>query len=176
MTRSFDFRASLIGMAGIVFIANSPAENVLTASTPTAQSPSIPQGTEFKPGLDDLMTLLVQPRHNKLFLAGSAKNWELAASEARDLRRAFARITKFLPKYLDSDLDEATRSFLIPPLDTLDAAVASGDVQRFSRAFDELTGACNACHVYMEHGYLVIKVPAAPASSLYPDQQFTVTP
>jgi hypothetical protein len=132
------------------------------------------QDAGFRPGLDDLMTLLIQPRHNKLYWAGSKKNWELAASEARDLRRAFSRISQYMPRYLDIDVGEAVRSIMDPMLESMDAAITAGDPKRFAKAYDALTGACNACHAYMEHSYLVIKVPSSSASSMYPDQDFAV--
>jgi hypothetical protein len=34
---------------------------------------------DFRPAMDDLMTMLVQPRHIKLYYAAQAKNWTLAA-------------------------------------------------------------------------------------------------
>ena len=50
-----------------------------------------------------------------------------------------------------------------------DAAIKAGDETQFTKAFGEMTGACNACHAGMEHPFLVIKVPEA---NNYPDQEF----
>lgn len=46
------------------------------------------------------MTMLIQPRHNQLYFAGTRKNCELAASQARDLRLSLVRISQVMPKYL----------------------------------------------------------------------------
>jgi hypothetical protein len=46
---------------------------------------------DFKPAMDDLMTMLVQPRHMKLYYAGQAKNWTLAGFQVNELRGALAR-------------------------------------------------------------------------------------
>ena len=42
--------------------------------------------------------------------------------------------------------------------------------------YAEMTDACNACHVYMERPYVVIKVPGAATASAYPNQEFLATP
>ncbi len=39
----------------------------------------------YRPGLGDLMTMTVQPRHIKLALAGREKNWVYAAYELHQL-------------------------------------------------------------------------------------------
>ena len=53
----------------------------LSAAAQPAPAPAGPamQLTELKPGLDDVVTMMVQPRHLKLHAAAEAKNWELAA-------------------------------------------------------------------------------------------------
>src|SRR5690348_2360567 len=62
---------------------------------------------EFTPRLDDLMTMLIQPRHLKLYYAGSRKNWELAAFESSELRSAFGRIAQVFPRYVGNDTNQA---------------------------------------------------------------------
>ncbi len=175
-------RASFLALFGLVFATESAPQNALTPSTAPMPAPAAAPDTSgaqvlgFRPGLDDLMTMLIQPRHTKLFLAGSRMNWELATSQARDLRGAFRRISQYMPRYLGIDVGEAIRSIIDSKLDLLDAAIAAGDSKRFGKAFEGVTDACNACHAYMEHGYHVIKVPSSSVSSIYPDQEFSPTP
>ena len=169
-------RAGLPGLFGLAFVAAAVPQNASKPPTSTGPGISSAPAAVFRPGLDDLMTMLIQPRHHKLYLAGSRQNWELAAFQALNLRRAFARISQFMPKYLDIDVEEATRSILDPKLDSVDAAIAAGNLKQFAKAYEGLTTACNACHAYMEHGYLLIKVPASSASTAYPAQEFSVTP
>jgi hypothetical protein len=81
----------------------------------TAQNaPSAPGGgltiLEFKPAMDDLMTMLVQPRHIKLYYAGQAKNWELAGFELNELRGALARVGRTIPTYRTGASRQAYRS------------------------------------------------------------------
>jgi hypothetical protein len=62
---------------------------VLALSAPVylgAQSPNPAQPPPtYRPGLGDLMTMTVQPRHIKLGLAGREKNWIYAAYELHEL-------------------------------------------------------------------------------------------
>jgi hypothetical protein len=144
-----------------------------TAATPVAAH-TREQPLEF--GFDDLMTMLVQPRHLKLYYAGTQKNWELAAAESRDLRAALARIGQSIPMYFNNGVAQAITSFIDPKMQSLDAAIATADSKQFAAKYIELTEACNACHVYMEHSYFVVKVPESAAQSVYPTQDFRPIP
>ena len=68
------------------------------------------QSRDFKPAMDDLMTMLIQPRHLKLHYAGEAKNWELAEFQLRELRHALARIGRTIPNYRKNGVDDAVAS------------------------------------------------------------------
>jgi hypothetical protein len=122
------------------------------------------------------MTMLVQPRHIKLYYSGTQKNWELAVAELSDLRAAFGRISQTVPKYQGSDVDEAIKAIIAPKMQALDGAIAAADAKRFATAYGDLTAACNACHVYLEHPFLVIEVPGAKSNTAYPDQSFSAKP
>jgi hypothetical protein len=124
---------------------------------------------DFKPAMDDLMTMLVQPRHIKLYYAGQAKNWKLAAFQLNELRQALARIGRTIPTYRNIGVDTAVASIFTDQVKAVDAAIKAADPAQFAAAYGEMTAACNACHVGMEHPFLVIKVPDAMN---YPDQDF----
>src|ERR1700728_3694624 len=53
----------------------------------------------YHPGLGELMTAFVQPRHIKLGLAGTEHNWSYAAYELGELRETFEDIAKLVPKH-----------------------------------------------------------------------------
>lgn len=148
------------------------------ALTQTARPPAKPIAAPaytagaFTPGFDDLMTMLVQPRHIKLYYAGAARNWELAAAQSRDLRASFGRIAQAIASYQGNDVAGAAGNFAVPQLDAVDAAIAAGVAPGFTAAYAALTKGCNECHAYMEHPFLVIKVPEAPADSAHPDQEY----
>src|SRR5215470_996857 len=92
-----------IGLAGVLALSASivaVAQNAAPAPQPPAPQSPAPQAParpglvilDFKPAMDDLMTMLVQPRHIRLYNAGQAKNWQLAAFQINELRGALARI------------------------------------------------------------------------------------
>jgi hypothetical protein len=150
-----------------------------SSAEPAAQPAPAPDGAHdagIKFGFDDLMAILVQPRHLKLFYAGTQRNWELAAAESRDLRSSFAHIAQTNPKYLNMDVEEAMKTIVEPKMLAVDAAIAAADLKQFATAFSNLTVACNACHTYMEHPYIAIKVPDLAATSVFTDQEFRPSP
>lgn len=144
----------------------------LAAAAQTAPAPApAMQLTELKPGLDDVMTAMVQPRHLKLHAAAEAKNWHLAAFQLDEPRASFRRIGQYIPKYRNKDFAEAVTNTMGPNLTVLETAIKAKDAKAFKTAFADVTASCNACHVFMEHPFLVIKVPRG-AAALYPDQEF----
>jgi hypothetical protein len=147
------------------------AQNTAPAPGAAAPAPTRPGLVilDFKPAMDDLMTMLVQPRHMKLYYAGQAKNWQLAAFQINELRGALARIGRTIPNYRNNNVDNAVALIFADKLKAVDAAVKSADLAQFNRAYGEMTTACNDCHKTMEHAFLVIKVPE---SGNYPDQEF----
>ena len=124
---------------------------------------------DFKPAMDDLMTMLVQPRHIKLHFAGLAKNWTLAAFQLNELRASLARIGRTIPTYRNIGVDTAVATIFADKIKAVDAAIKASDLAQFTAAYGEMTAACNACHAAMEHPFLVMKVPDALN---YPDQEF----
>lgn len=136
-----------------------------------AQAPARPGLVvlDFKPGLDDLMTMLVQPRHVRLYYAAQAGNWALAAFQANELRSSLARIGRTIPNYRNINVDSAVASIFADRFAAVEAAVKARDLTRFTTAYGEMTNACNDCHKGMEHPFLVIKVPE---SGSFPDQEF----
>jgi hypothetical protein len=141
-----------------------------------AQSAPAPGGglqvLDFKPGFDDLMTMLVQPRHLKLYAAGKQGNWELAGFQLNELRASFRRIGQTLPTYRTYPMDSSVASIIAPKMQAMDEAIKARDPARFDTAYGELTAACNTCHQAMEHAFLVMKVPSPAAMAPFIDQEF----
>ena len=80
---------------------------------------------EFKPAMDDLMTMLIQPRHIKLYYAGQQKNWTLAAFELNELVGALRRIGETIPKYRNFSVDATVGSIFAPKIQAMNAAIQS---------------------------------------------------
>ena len=133
------------------------------------------QVLDFKPGLDDLMTMMVQPRHIKLYAAAQQKNWELAGFQLNELRASFRRIGQTIPTYRTYPMASSVASIFTPKAEAVDAAIKAANPAQFAAAYAELTAACNTCHQAMEHAFLVMKVPSPAAMEPFIDQQFEVT-
>jgi hypothetical protein len=123
----------------------------------------------YHPGLGDLMTAFVQPRHIKLGLAGNEQNWPYAAYELNELRESFDNVAQLVPKHGALAMPAAIASTVRPPMAALDAAIKAKDQAAFGQAYGELTAACNACHQSADHAMIVIQ---APTASAFPDQDF----
>ena len=132
-----------------------------------------PPGRVFRPGLGDLMTMSVQPRHIKLGLGGDAANWAYAAYEANELREALDDVKAAVPVHDGFPVAKRLPQFMDPALAAIDAAIKATDAAAFTRAYAGLTQACNACHKISGHEMIVIQVPAA---SSFPDQDFRPVP
>jgi hypothetical protein len=149
---------SLAGAMGAAFSQTAPPAN------PGPASP-----TPYVMGMGDLMNTLIQPRHAKLGLAGKAENWALANYALSELRQAFAGIAKAVPKFHGMPVGDLVDLALTQPLNAVDAAIKQQDAQKFAAAYDQLSQGCNACHMELDHPYVVIKTPDASA---FPNQEF----
>jgi hypothetical protein len=133
-----------------------------------AQSASQEQHV-YLPGLGDLMTMTVQPRHIKLALAGQQKNWTYAAYELHELEEAFERVARAWPQWQSIPIAQLITSATKDPIAFLAQAIKAADGDRFMAAYEHLTDACNACHQAANRPMIVIRVPDG---SSFPDQDF----
>jgi hypothetical protein len=127
-----------------------------------------PQGDE--PGLGEIMSLQ-QMRHAKVWYAGQAQNWPLAAYELDELREGFDDVVQYHPTHKDSPLplSQVVPKIMGEPLQALDHAIRAHDSQAFVAAFDGVTAGCNHCHQATNFGFNVVRRPAAPG---YSNQDF----
>ena len=131
-------------------------------------------GEAYSPGLGEIMTLQ-QMRHTKLWLAGQAGNWELAAYELDELGEGFDDVIKFHPTHKDSPVapKDAIPRMMLQPLADLRAAVEKKDSASFVQTYDAFTTACNNCHQATNFGFNRVQ---RPDSNPYPNQLFAVPP
>jgi hypothetical protein len=127
------------------------------------------QPAPYHPGLGELMTAFVQPRHIKLGLAGNERNWPYAAYELGELTETFDDIAELVPKHDNLPIPEMIASTVKQPMAALDAAIKAMDAAAFTKAYADLTASCNACHQGADHPMIVIQVPTV---SVFPDQNF----
>ena len=136
------------------------------AQTPAPQAPAPPA---YRPGLGDLMTMTVQPRHTKLGLAGLEKNWVYAAYELHELEESFERVAHVWPTYRKANIAELIEATTKEPMQAVSEAIKAADAAKFADAYGRLTATCNACHQGTERPFVVIQSPKA---SPFPDQDF----
>src|SRR5882762_11737633 len=105
----------------------------------------------YYPSMGDLMTMTVQPRHIKLGLSGKQENWVYAKYELNELRNAFARIARTIPRYQSIDTAALTTVITQPSLNSLEQAIDAKSTRQFTQAYSQLTDACNACHRNRNH-------------------------
>jgi hypothetical protein len=140
---------------------------VFAQTAPPPEQPAAP--VPYVLTMGDMMNTLIQPRHAKLGLAGHAQNWALAGYALVEIRQAFAGIVKAQPKFRGFPVGELVDAALGQPLTAVDAAIRQQDPQKFAAAYDSLTQGCNACHMELDHPFVVIKTPDASA---FPNQDF----
>ena len=124
----------------------------------------------FNPQMAALMSMLIQPRHAKLGLAGKAENWPLAAYAFRELKQGFAVAARAVPRWKGLPVPDLFDAALSQSLGTIDAAIKLKYKPQFNEAYGRLTEGCNNCHATTSHPFIVIKVP--PDASAFPNQDF----
>ena len=131
-----------------------------------AQSPMKMPGNDeqYIPQLGDLMNS-AQTRHIKLWLAGKAANWPLAAFELERLKASLVQAA-----LLYSGIPASNVTTLANPLGDVAGAIDAKDGRGFTKAYGELTAACNGCHQSMGRPFLVIR---APTEQPFGDQVFS---
>ena len=124
----------------------------------------------YVPGLGEMMSLQ-QMRHVKLWFAGQAENWELAAYELDEIGEGFDDIVKFHPTHKDSPVapKDAIPRMVTEPIKQLRAAVDQKDARAFVDSYDALTAACNNCHQATNFSFNRVQ---RPATNPYPNQLF----
>jgi len=122
----------------------------------------------YSPGLGEIMTLQ-QMRHLKLWFAGRAGNWPLAAYELDELREGFEDVTKYHPTHDDAPTGTMADAVVAKEVAELARIIEAKDRTQFAASFDRLTVSCNACHQAAKHAFIAIQ---RPMSNPYSNQSF----
>jgi hypothetical protein len=118
---------------------------------------------QYVPRLGDIMNA-IQQRHIKLWFAGKARNWELAAYELRQLESGLIEAAT-----LYSGIPATNVTRMAEPAQSVADAIEAKDSRRFAKAVSEFTNGCNACHQSIGRGFIVMQMPTA---SPFSDQVF----
>jgi hypothetical protein len=123
-----------------------------------------PLNESYVPRLSQIMSM-IQSQHMKLWLAGNARNWDLAAFELAQLTDSIGEAATLYSGIPSTNVAKQTA-----PLKSISDAIAAKDRQAFSKAVESLTKGCNACHQSMGRSFIVIQVP--PTNGPFSDQLF----
>ena len=163
-------RGPIVVVAAVLAVVAAPP--IATAQNPQAPTPPAGAAQAYRPGLGDLMTMTVQPRHIKIALAGREKNWAYAKYELHELEEALQRVVQVWPRWRGLPLGGMVEAIGKGPMAAVAAAIEAKDPEKFAAAMPQLAEGCNACHQAANVGMVVIKTPDA---SSFPDQDFRPT-
>ncbi len=160
---------ALARIAAMLLLLASVSLHAADAANSLKVSAATPAAAEYRPSMPDMMNIGVQPRHQKLGIAGRDRNWKYSAYEVRELRTAFTRIARTAPAHDGWDTQAMFNAMIMTPIKNVEDAIKAGNGRAFDASYAELTKACNVCHVVMNRDYIVIQVPRTNA---YPNQVF----
>jgi hypothetical protein len=155
-------RRTVIAIAATVILATGLASASSMAAGPEA-APS-PPATGYLPSISDMIAT-IQPRHERLWQAGENGNWDFAAYELGNLHGAFDRLGHAHPIEHDVSFPDMIASVTEQPFKELKSAIQSKDATAFTKAYADLTDACNSCHQALNHGVVAIHVPSRTSAS-----------
>ncbi len=115
-------------------------------------------------GIGEFM-MATQVRHAKLWFAGKARNWKLAAYEIDEIKEGLEDASRLHPTLDGLPIAEMIKANTEAPLDDLSKAVEAKKSAEFIVAFDKLTAGCNACHTEAKHAFIKIERPTRPPVS-----------
>ena len=141
----------------------------LAANAQQSQAPKDVQNETSKdapksyvPGLEQFMNVILV-EHNKLWFAGKARNWPLAAYELGEIKEVMSDVQDHVPTFKSLPLADMLDAVITKDITALEKAIDAKDFKSFAADYDQLTAACNACHQGTENGFIVIKRPTQPA-------------
>lgn len=109
--------------------------------------------------------LLLELRHDRLWWAGEAGNWNLVYYMAGEIGEALDAIEQSngdAPQLAPQKLSEIMPAMSNVPLKNLQDAIGTHDKAKFARAYDDLSAACTGCHTVAGNPMLVIGRPRTP--------------
>jgi hypothetical protein len=154
------------------------ASSFAARSQPVSDRPQQPTQTptptqdvskSYVPGLGEFMGR-IQVDHAKLWLAGEARNWELAGYELGELKEVFSDVQDLVPRYQNIPVGQMIDAIITGTITDLEDAIRARDFSKFSASFDNLTAACNSCHQAANRTYIAIR---RPAQSNFSNQDFS---
>ena len=164
--------AAVTAVATAIVFAAPPTAGIAQQPEPEGPRPADAEPAPFNPQLSALMSMLIQPRHAKLGLAGKEENWALAGYAFKELKQGFLVTARAIPRWKGLPVPDLFDAALSQPLALLDFAIKANEPRQFAEAYGRVTTGCNACHATTDHAFVVIKAPDGGAGA-FPNQDFT---
>ena len=150
--------------ASIVILLTIAFVHLPGAHAGAADAPSAPPAP-YRPSISDMMIGTIQPRHERIWRAEQAGDWDFAAYELGNLRGAFGRLGRAHPMEQNTPLPDMIESVTKQPFEDLKVAIDRKDDAEFGKAYDALSEACNSCHQALNHSTIVIGRPTGASQS-----------
>lgn len=115
------------------------------------------------------MMMYLERYFEKLYLAGEAANWELAAFYAHELEEVGKDLRDAGFVKNDVDLRPIVEERFLPAVEAVDTAIDLGP-DAFRTSVAELAVTCNSCHAATGYGFVRIELPEPGRP--YPSQRF----
>jgi hypothetical protein len=125
----------------VIFAVSGPFAVAQSELTPSSTAKRVPRLVETMSA--------AQQQHLKLWFAGKAKNWDLAAYELLLLKNSLAEAAMLYP-----DIPTSNVTTLMEPLQSVSDAITAKDSRKFASTVRELTDGRNACHRSMDAALL----------------------
>jgi hypothetical protein len=164
MLRSICFALALVLPLGLLAHAQEKQDKQDKQEKKDAE----PAAKTYVPGIEQFMNV-IQTEHAKLWFAGSARNWELAAYQLGEIKEIMSDVEDLYPKFKDLPLGKMLDDVITGPIAETEKALDAKDFAKFSAGYGKLTDACNTCHQATGNGFIVIQRPSGQA---FPNQDF----
>lgn len=159
--------ALAVCIAGAAFAATPSRQGdavALAAEVAALKAQVAALQAQARPELGQQM-LELQLRHDRLWWAGEAGNWNLAYFMVGELGEALRGIEQSngdAAELQPQKLSEVMPSMMNPAIARVQDALARQDKAAFAKAYDDLSAACTACHELAGNPMLVIQRPRTP--------------
>ena len=143
------------------------AQTTSPATNETSKNSDAPKN--YVPGLEQFMGV-IQNEHAKLWYAGQARNWELAAYQLGEIKEVMSDVQDMVPTFKNLPLAQMLDAVITGPIAQLEKALDDKDSGKFATGYRDLTQACNSCHQAAGVGFIRIRQPVGTA---FPNQDFS---
>jgi hypothetical protein len=120
---------------------------------------------ELLPGLGEYMTT-IQLHTAKLWFAGKASNWELAAYELQELQETIEAVKKLNVEKNGVKISGVLDAVLQTQVAELNASIKRRNPAEFQKSYDATLSACNDCHTETGHKFIqIIRPTTSPVTN-----------